>query len=327
MASDLSFRIGVQGESEFRHALSDINTAMKTLGTEMTLAASQFDKSDQSMEKFARTSEVLARQIDAQKGKIDMLKGALENASASFGENDSRTQAWAQKLNLAEAELNNMERELREAGKAAKDSGGRFEKLGGVLKAVGATLGSFALAAGAAAVKLAKEVIQSFGELEQNLGGSEAVFGEYAASIQRTGEEAYRNMGVSQSQYLATANKMGALLQGSGMEQARSLEITEKAMQRAADMASVMGVDMQVALDAVTGAAKGNNTMMDNLGVAMSATSVSAYAASKAWTSYGRPRPTLSAPRLPCRCSSRTPSNTPATSRARPSIPSPARWA
>ena len=88
-------------------------------------------------------------------------------------------------------------------------------------------------------------------------------------------------MGVSQSEYLATANKMGALFQGSGLEQQKSLEITEKAMQRAADMASVMGIDMKVALDSVAGAAKGNFTMMDNLGVAMNATNIEAYALAK----------------------------------------------
>jgi hypothetical protein len=142
----------------------------------------------------------------------------------------------------------------------------RFEKLGGILKGVGAAMGTVAVAAGAAAIKLGKEVVQQFGELEQNLGGSEAVFGKYAASIQKTGEEAYKNLGVSQSEYLATANKMGALFQGSGIEQQKSLELTEKAMQRAADMASVMGIDMQMALDSVAGAAKGNFTMMDNFG-------------------------------------------------------------
>ncbi|HPQ79846.1 MAG TPA: phage tail protein, partial [Candidatus Dojkabacteria bacterium] len=97
----------------------------------------------------------------------------------------------------------------------------------------------------------------------------------------KTGEEAYKNLGVSQSQYLSTANKMGALFQGSGVEQQKSLELTEKAMQRAADMASVMGIDMQVALDSVAGAAKGNFTMMDNLGVAMNATNIEAYALAK----------------------------------------------
>ncbi len=136
-------------------------------------------------------------------------------------------------------------------------------------------------AAGGAAFALGEAVVKSFGELEQNIGGSEAVFGEYAASLQKTGSEAYKTLGTSLSDYLATANKMGALFQGAGISQERSLELTTSAMQRAADMASVMGIDAQVALDSVTGAAKGNYTMMDNLGVAMNDTSLKAYALAK----------------------------------------------
>lgn len=56
------------------------------------------------------------------------------------------------------------------------------------------------------------------------------------------------------------------------MDVQKSADLTEKAMQRAVDMASVMGIDMQVTLDSVAGTAKGNFTIIDNLGVAMNAT-------------------------------------------------------
>ncbi len=295
MADNFGLKIGVEGEKEFKKALSDINQSFKVLGSEMKLVSSEFDRNDKSVQAMTARNEVLNKSIDAQKEKISTLEAALKNASESFSENDRRTQNWAIQLNNAKAELNGMEKELKESateaedlgeeldksGKSADDAGGRFEKLGGVLKGIGAAMASVAVAAGAAAFKLGKEVIQQFGELEQNLGGSEAVFGKYAASIQKTGEEAYKNLGVSQSDYLATANKMGALFQGSGIEQQKSMELTEKAMQRAADMASVMGIDMQMALDSVAGAAKGNFTMMDNLGVAMNATNIEAYALAK----------------------------------------------
>lgn len=295
MADNFGLRIGVEGEKEFKRALSDINQSFKVLGSEMKLVSSEFDKNDKSVQAITARNETLNKAIDTQKEKISTLEAALRNASDSFGENDRRTQNWAIQLNNARAELNDMERELEQSadgadklgdelektGDDAEKFGGKFEKLGGILKGVGAAMGTAALAAGAATVKLGKEVVQQFGELEQNLGGSEAVFGEYALRIQKTGEEAYKNLGVSQSDYLATANKMGALFQGSGVEQQKSLELTEKAMQRAADMASVMGIDMQVALDSVAGAAKGNFTMMDNLGVAMNATNIEAYALAK----------------------------------------------
>lgn len=167
---------------------------------------------------------------------------------------------------------------IKSAQKGAQAIGKGFQAAAKTTAIATTAIGVGFAAVTAAAIKMGVSVVKQFGELEQNLGGSEAVFGEYALKIQKIGEDAYKNLGVSQSDYLATANKMGALFQGSGIEQEKSLELTEKAMQRAADMASVMGIDMQVALDSVAGAAKGNFTMMDNLGVAMNATNIQAYA-------------------------------------------------
>lgn len=295
MAMKIGAGLALDGESDFRRAVTGVNTDLRVLQSEMKKVTSEFATNKGSTEALAAKNEVLGKQLTTQKDKIEAVKKALENSKAQYGENDDKTKKWQITLNKAETDLNKMENELKDSTKetqnlstgldksseSATDAGNKFDKLGGVLKGVGAAMGTAAIAAGAIALKLGKEVVQSFGELEQNLGGSEAVFGEYAASIQKTGEDAYRNLGVSQSNYLATANKMGALFQGSGIEQQKSLELTEEAMQRAADMASVMGIDMQVALDSVAGAAKGNFTMMDNLGVAMNATTIEAYAASK----------------------------------------------
>lgn len=151
----------------------------------------------------------------------------------------------------------------------------------------GSTFGSMfkkAIAAAGIGIALKKVVGDAFaqgGELQQNLGGTEAVFGQFAKTIQDQAVSAYKNMGMSASDYMATANKMGSLFQGSGIEQQKSLDMTSKAMQRAADVASVMGIDMSMAMESIAGAAKGNFTMMDNLGVAMNATTLQAYALEK----------------------------------------------
>lgn len=98
------------------------------------------------------------------------------------------------------------------------------------------------------------------GELEQNIGGTEAVFGKFADKIKTTAYDAYKNMGMSASDYMATANKMAALFQGSGLEQSKAVDLTSEAMQRAADVASVMGLDTSAAMESIAGAAKGNFT-------------------------------------------------------------------
>ena len=168
------------------------------------------------------------------------------------------------------------------------------QELGGAADEAGESTGSsiaskikgaiLAAGIGTAIVGVMKSALAEGGELQQNLGGTEAVFGNFANSIQQSASEAYRNMGLSASDYMATANKMGSLFQGSGLTQQRALELTSSAMQRAADVASVMGIDTEAAMESIAGAAKGNFTMMDNLGVAMNATTLSASIISLAYT-------------------------------------------
>ena len=105
--------------------------------------------------------------------------------------------------------------EADEAGESAgKRTGGSLVK----------TIGKVLVAAGIG--KLISSAISQGGELEQTLGGTEAVFGSFAKSIQSSASDAYKNMGLSASDYMATANTMGSLVQGAGMDQKKSLDIT-----------------------------------------------------------------------------------------------------
>ena len=194
------------------------------------------------------------------------------------------------KLNDAKERFTYFRKGADEAGDSLEEAGKKSIKFGDLIKAhvisdiIVNGLKGIASACKSIAkgfVDFVKESVAGFGELEQNLGGSAAVFGSYADAVVEKSKEAYKNMGVAQSEYLATANKMGSLFQGSGLSQQRSLELTTKAMQRATDVASVMGIDTSQALESIAGAAKGNFTMMDNLGVAMNATTLEAYAAGK----------------------------------------------
>lgn len=159
-----------------------------------------------------------------------------------------------------------------------KKTNGISSKLGSAGKSIGSAFLKGTAVAGGALVGLVGKSVAMAGSLEQQLGGSEAVFKKYADTVQKTAESAYSKMGLSQNAYLETANKMGALMQGSGLSIKQSVDLSSQAMQRAADVASIMGIDINSAMESITGAAKGNFTMMDNLGVAMNATTIEAYA-------------------------------------------------
>jgi hypothetical protein len=147
------------------------------------------------------------------------------------------------------------------------------------------TLSAFkTLASGLSALGIGamiKNAISLAGDLQQNIGGSESVFKNYAGTIQKTAETAASSLGLSQSKYLATATKMGSLFQGSGFSVAQSADMVTQSMQRASDVASIMGISVDSAMEAVAGMAKGTFTMMDNLGVAINDTNLQLYAQEK----------------------------------------------
>ena len=148
------------------------------------------------------------------------------------------------------------------------------------VKLSGVAAGAFAALGGAA--------LSAAGDLEQNTGGMAQVFKENAAAMEATAKTAFGNMGLSASDFMATANQMGALFQGSGFSIDESATLAAESMQRAADVASIMGIDVSRAMESVAGAAKGNFTMMDNLGVAINDTTIAQYALSKGITTSTR---------------------------------------
>lgn len=114
MGYDIGPKIGIDGEAEFRKAILNMNTTLKTLGSEMAVVASQFDKNDKSEKALTARSEVLNKQYDAQKERLAKLKDALEAARAKYGENDDVTQKWQQTVYRAEAQLNDLGRTLQQ---------------------------------------------------------------------------------------------------------------------------------------------------------------------------------------------------------------------
>lgn len=223
MADDFGLKIGLEGEKEFKKALSEINQSFKVLGSEMKVVQSQFDKNDSSVEALTSRNQVLNREIKAQKQKIETLRSALSNAAASFGENDRRTQNWQIQLNNATAALNDMERELSQneraidelgdelkqsgdqadnfgdelegAAKDADDASSRFEKVGSVVKGMGVAIGAAVVAAGVALAGLTKsflDLAESTREYREDQAKLDAAFITAGFTTEQAGE-AYKS--------------------------------------------------------------------------------------------------------------------------------------
>ena len=289
--------------SALNNAVKEIDSSSKKLNSELKQINSALKLDPENAVLAAQKLEVMGDAAKEAQKKIEKLESQQEAMNKALQNGDISAEYYREyqrEIERAERTVREFTKAQNEAQKAAEDSAqaqqnsaqataesdnalsGWGETMKGILASKAVTiLADGIMQAAESLIELGKSSVTAYGELEQNLGGADAVFGKYSESIKSSAEDAYRVMGTSQSEYLATANKMGALFQGSGVDQQRSLELTAQAMQRAADMASVMGIETSAALEAVTGAAKGNYTMMDNLGVAMNATTLKAYALSK----------------------------------------------
>jgi len=280
MASSIGAKIELQGEAQFKKAVTEINTNLRTLGTEMTKVKSEFDKNDKSIEFYTKKNQVLNKQIDEQKNKIEALEKGLKVSAEKYGENATQTQKWQQDLNRATADLNKMEREVsdntkamdelgketEDTGKSVDGTGGKFEKFGGVLKGVAVAAGAAAVAAGAAAVKLAKDVVAGYAEYEQLVGGVDTLFGESSLQLQEYANNAYKTAGLSANAYMETVTGFSAsLIQSLGGDTEEAVKYADMVMTDMSDNANKMGTNIESVQNAYSGFAKGNFTMLDNL--------------------------------------------------------------
>lgn len=230
MAYDIGPVIGIEGEKEFRQAISGINKDISLLGSEMKKVSAEFIDNKDSVQALTAKDEVLNKQLEAQKEKIEAIKKALENSKEQYGENSNKTKDWQITLNKAEADLfkltkevndnkeamekatnpaDDLGKEIKQVGDNAEKAGNDTLKMGDIIKAnliSGAIIGGVKALA-SAMVSLAKEISNSLGQTIDYAG-------EISDMAQKTGVAA------EELQKYSYAAKM------SGME----LETLEKAM-------------------------------------------------------------------------------------------------
>lgn len=133
----ITTRLAVDGETEFKRAMSGVNSELRTLKSELALADAEFRGQANSLEYLSRKQSILSREYQQQEEKVRALERAVEDAAAAYGETDSRTNAYRQQLNRARIELINLnsaleenERYLREAEQSADGTADSIDELG-----------------------------------------------------------------------------------------------------------------------------------------------------------------------------------------------------
>ena len=108
----ISTKFKIDGEKEYKQAISGINSEMKVLKSEMRLVSEQYAENAESTDALAAKGEVLERQLEQQRQKVNTYRKALEEARGATDVNQRAVNDWQTSLNNAERELIAIERQL-----------------------------------------------------------------------------------------------------------------------------------------------------------------------------------------------------------------------
>lgn len=179
-------RFELDGEKEYKAAVSEINASLRVLNSEMKLVSAQFATNADSVDALTARSDVLTRQILTQKEKVEALQAALKNSADRYGEADDRTKRWQTTLNNAEAELAKMEQQLQSNTEALSDASSGLDTLdGGLLdttesgKGLGDTLDDLA---GKLGVDLPEGATGAFNSMSELSGQTSLLIGAFAGA-------------------------------------------------------------------------------------------------------------------------------------------------
>lgn len=212
--------------------------------------------------------KLLAEAVSNTKSKLDTLKEAEKQVQQQFEQGkvgEDQYRALQREIIATEQNLDSLEQRLKETNSNWKNVADNLDNFGKKTTDIGKKL-SLAVTtpivgAGAAAFKMAAD-------MEDALGAADQVFKGSSSEIKKWADELQTYYGISESEALTYANTMGAMLQNiGGLTEDEAAKQSEILVELAGDLTAMFGGTTESAVQALTGALKGNTSMLDNYGM------------------------------------------------------------
>lgn len=310
MASDISIKLAVEGEQNFKTAISSANAQIKAMDAEMKAAISGMDDMASSEEKAAAKSKILAQQIDTNKEKLSVLNRQydnakerlnalaqeLERAKAKEGDNAAEVSKAANAYNsqakkVADLErdiantntaINNETAELKQLNNTLAQTGEKWQQVGANISSAGEKISSVGstltkgvttplIAAGTAASKFASDY-------EENLNKVDASFKDNAQEVKAWAKTATEQFGMSESAALEATSLFGDMGTSMGLTTKEAASMSTSLAGLAGDLSSFKNIGIDEAMTALKGVFTGETESLKTLGVVMTETNLKAFA-------------------------------------------------
>jgi phage-related minor tail protein len=294
MATIKGLTIEIGGETTgLSKALNEVNKISRNLSKELGQIERQLKFDPKNTTLLAQKQKVLGEQIAATSDKLAKLKDAEKQVQEQFkrGEvSEEQYRALQREIVATESKLGHYERQLKDvnvqldtfeqkvqaASKKLQDAGKKISEAGQKLQGVGKNLMTSVtlpiVGAGAAAFKFAAD-------LEDAMGASDQIFKDASKEVKNWADSLESYYGIAESEALTYANTMGAMLQNiGGLTEQEAAKQSQILVQLAGDLAAMFGGTTESAVQALTGALKGNNQMLDNYGMGVNDATIKAKA-------------------------------------------------
>ncbi len=119
---DVKTKIVIDGEKEFKSALTSINSELKKMSSELKLTETEYAGQANTTEALTAKMKALQNVLDAQKKKTETLSAALKNA-------ESAQKAYGNRVEELKGKLANVQGEMEKMGDATGDNADEMAKL------------------------------------------------------------------------------------------------------------------------------------------------------------------------------------------------------
>lgn len=178
MASrSIATKVSIDGEKEYRSAITSINTSLRTLKAEMTAVTAQFQTNANSEEALRAKINVLNQTLDKQREKINTLKSAVESGKAAQDKYRASIQEIKKNLDTTNQGLSKFDEATKESGKTWLSYKTQLDAANQKLKALKKSTGDTS-AEQAELKENISDLESKMKELETSTGGAAKTTGE-----------------------------------------------------------------------------------------------------------------------------------------------------
>lgn len=126
---EIKTRFKLEGEQQYKKAMTDAASAIKVLNSEEKLAKAQFEATGDAQEYATEQARILKAQIEEQRKAVKAAEDAVKSLTENgVDKNSTQMQKWRTKLNNARTSLMNMETRLDKVGTELGEETTEFNK-------------------------------------------------------------------------------------------------------------------------------------------------------------------------------------------------------